>query len=1729
MADNIPQLSSDFRIREPSVLEAQNVLHWSQVVLLQVHSVISCMRRNARWRNALFQVTHSHGLMMMSSAAASPQPGESVSNSLSGKSDGSPGPGTENAQTDTTSPAGPLFFPEESEEESPLILSFSRLKELLEQVDDLSSMDICEVVDPFLRVIVSPNTTGPITGAALTSIEKLISYGLLNLSNKNVKLAGAKIIYAATHCKFEATDASTDEVVLLKILQVLKKCLTSEVGAYLGDKEVWECMETAFSMCFQMRLGELLRRSAETALIEMIQIVFSKMHERRSSIITPRTAVDPVGVEDKSLFDAPVSGTSGHNDDFVHINVPSSPQQVISSALNLHASRSGQNLPQSQFHLDKGYMKQAPFGDQFLKDFLKFLNGLFDTGDAKNTESMRIIGLNVLEHLLIVGGEMFKTRLSIRKVFEEDVIKSLLQLTRYSFLNYNMNLLSNSLRTTTLLFEIFGRDLYIHQEYYLIMLLREYESTLNISGSNFPVGTIKKNKKYVKRCTEYFVRYGCEWVKEDTDILDDVHKQAQADSIPVTELFTRTIKSNNGAKGDVVDPSSYSRKSTNNSIETRELILDTLHYFLRNSRDFLLFSFLRYDTDVEAIDIFEIIMVLLCKTLLIGGGYELEIQRLYFLRRNSNGDYTSGDENQNQDDSGDDFFGKSIEEPAGISPPGGFNLIRGSGAISLDLMVLFLNQISKTFLVLSKEDGAIDMKDLVTNTNEIKKSVDRIAHKKLILHSVALFNNVSAKECFAFLKKEKLLTAAESETEKYEDELTDYLFNAPGLDKKQLGEFMGKPANVKILNKFVDKFNWRGESLRIDEALRMLLEKFRLPGEAQQIQRVVEAFSRTFFEHQSSNKSEHTINFENTDVIFVLSYAIIMLNTDLHNPQVKRRMTKEDFRKNLRGTNNGKDFEKEYLDDIYEGIKNNEIIMPEEHSHLEVGLKYQEIQRKFNQKLSESGASPKDSEIRESLNNIDTNRIAFDRLLFMKIYKIFATSIIYTFHSSADDNQVILQKAIGAYYQLCSLAFYYGLYDVLDQLIEAILRTSRVTANSAPGRIAFIRNFSRNFKSQLSALVGFRVLNEFYSESLTLEKSWKQVHDILFTFYSNGLAPQELIKVVDINLTDYTLLNKIHLPLTTSAISPSKRNFQSGQNSLFSALSNFLMPSSSGSASGYSDNNDEDGDENSYLLDDPAYADIDESKFLDAEKSCADVVGELNLSTLLLEKSSSYGDKGFELLCDSVFAPVQDILEEKIGLSSLKPRYSRALFSIEILFKIFGGNLIDRCAQVKSLLKNLILDPILKARVVHYSLTKRIVINLLYLLKQTEDSEIGEIISETIELLSESLNETALSAKNENTKPKMKSFSKIPHGCSSYLVACAQCFSGGFSALLSHSLAANELDYFMNKIFPIFANSLSKTLAQLGDSNNSSVVGNKDIALFESVDSYYLTIERIVQAFSSNSTARINPQAFSATLDLLVNFVDTSAKLINSSVSIQGDFNSSQTTLIASSVAKNLSAATSSGYASGGSPTQQISVSLLQQYIDFFYSKAKMSLDLLYHLTILVPPWLEDDSDWNSYWMPLLSHIGTQCCHPSREIRQQAMNFLQKILLQPEFISPVKMEHVRYDKIFNSVLFPLLEDLVSKNTAEVEDSKSVNLDEVRSRACALLRTLFLKYVPHLIERLDSSAVDAIWGRILDILKEYYECGIKSKENALENHGLESDLVRFLMLFTNFRPILRTKF
>lgn len=87
---------------------------------------------------------------------------------------------------------------------------------------------------------------------------------------------------------------------------------------------------------------------------------------------------------------------------------------------------------------------------------------------------------------------------------------------------------------------------------------------------------------------------------------------------------------------------------------------------------------------------------------------------------------------------------------------------------------------------------------------------------------------------------------------------------------------------------------------------RQFLWSFRLPGEAQKIDRMMECFAQRYCQLNPDI-------FTNADTCYVLSFAIIMLNTSLHNPSVKDKPAPEQFVAMNRGINNGGDLPQELL------------------------------------------------------------------------------------------------------------------------------------------------------------------------------------------------------------------------------------------------------------------------------------------------------------------------------------------------------------------------------------------------------------------------------------------------------------------------------------------------------------------------------------------------------------------------------------------------------------------------------------------------------------------------------------------------------------------------------------------------------------------------------------------------------------------------------------------------
>lgn len=142
------------------------------------------------------------------------------------------------------------------------------------------------------------------------------------------------------------------------------------------------------------------------------------------------------------------------------------------------------------------------------------------------------------------------------------------------------------------------------------------------------------------------------------------------------------------------------------------------------------------------------------------------------------------------------------------------------------------------------------------------------------------------------------------------------------LDKTLVGDFLGENDDYckGVMYHYIDLMDFA--DMDIVAALRHFLDGFRLPGEAQKIDRLMEKFASRYCECNPTNTL-----FSSADTAYVLGFSIIMLTTDLHSPQVKHKMTKEQYIRLNRGNTDSKDVPEEYLSQIYDEIAGHEIKM----------------------------------------------------------------------------------------------------------------------------------------------------------------------------------------------------------------------------------------------------------------------------------------------------------------------------------------------------------------------------------------------------------------------------------------------------------------------------------------------------------------------------------------------------------------------------------------------------------------------------------------------------------------------------------------------------------------------------------------------------------------------------------------------------------------------------------
>ncbi|GFP82279.1 brefeldin a-inhibited guanine nucleotide-exchange protein 2 [Phtheirospermum japonicum] len=216
-------------------------------------------------------------------------------------------------------------------------------------------------------------------------------------------------------------------------------------------------------------------------------------------------------------------------------------------------------------------------------------------------------------------------------------------------------------------------------------------------------------------------------------------------------------------------------------------------------------------------------------------------------------------------------------------------------------------------------EGSDTQSEASSEVSDVSMLEQRRAYKLELQEGVSLFNRKPKKGIEFLINANKVGNSAE--------EIAAFLKSASGLNKTLIGDYLGEreDLSLKVMHAYVDSFDFEGAEF--DEAIRIFLQGFRLPGEAQKIDRIMEKFAERYC------KCNPKV-FSSADTAYVLAYSVILLNTDAHNPM----MSADDFIRNNRGIDDGKDLPEEYLRSLFERISRNEIKMKEDNLSIQQRL-----------------------------------------------------------------------------------------------------------------------------------------------------------------------------------------------------------------------------------------------------------------------------------------------------------------------------------------------------------------------------------------------------------------------------------------------------------------------------------------------------------------------------------------------------------------------------------------------------------------------------------------------------------------------------------------------------------------------------------------------------------------------------------------------------------------------
>ncbi|KAM3913689.1 Golgi-specific brefeldin A-resistance guanine nucleotide exchange factor 1 isoform 5-T5 [Leptodactylus fuscus] len=1665
------------------------------------------------------------------------------------------------------------------EEQDPLLHSFSQLKDILNNIKHLSEIEPNVFLRPFLEVIRSEDTTGPITGLALTSVNKFLSYALIDPVHDGTAEGIENMADAVTHARFVGTDPASDEVVLMKILQVLRTLLLTPVGAHLTNESVCEIMQSCFRICFEMRLSELLRKSAEHTLVDMVQLLFSRLpqfkEESKSYVGTNMKKISPCllckldtnsgeqsknvnqleraynifwknkrvqlkmragGASDSSKWKkqkrsprpprhitkamagaesshqtlsngfstggipfvepaspdatSPTSGASSEAtssavtptaDSGIGLSSQATSKEDLSEMDNASSVAAAALQSPGELYSPEAQNQEDQKNEEFLgrktqsasvesiPEVLEDSSSIADHSDSASVHDMDYVnprgvrftpqssqkeGAVLVPYSLPCIRELFRFLISLTNPHDrhnsEVMIHMGLQLITVALecapiANYfsllglvkdelcrhlfqllsgeRLNLYSASLRACFLLFESMREHLKFQMEMYIKKLM----DIITIENPKMPyemkemaLEAIVQLWRIPSFVTELYINYDCDYYC--SNLFEDLTKLLSKNAFPVSgQLYTTHLL----------------------SLEALLTVIDS--------------------TEAH------------CQAKILSNTLQ---DKKEASKNVADGTEVSEDPGNSTEQLVEETSTNINTECLGARPP-------TSGHLMADQMNLGVQE---------AEDGN-DRADKKTQKKpprfssslpKVQELNDIKNKKKLLITGTEQFNQKS-KKGIQFLQEKNLLA-----TPMDNKEVAQWLRENPRLDKKMIGEFISDRKSMDLLESFVGTFQFQG--LRVDEALRLYLEAFRLPGEAPVIHRLLEVFTEHW---RSSNGTP----FANSDACFALAYAVIMLNTDQHNHNVRKQnvpMTLEEFRKNLKGVNGGKDFDQDMLEDIYHAIKNEEIVMPEE----QTGLVKENYMWNV---LLHRGATPEGIFLHVTPGS-------YDHDLFTMTWGPTIAALSYVFDKSMEET--IIQKAISGFRKCAMISAHYGLSDVFDNLIISLCKFTTLSSEAVENLPTV---FGSNPKAQIAAKTVFHLAHRHGD---ILREGWKNIMDSMLQLFRAELLPKAMVEVEDfVDPNGKISLQREEIPANR------------GESTVLSFVSWLTLS----------------GTEQSSLRG-PSTENQEAKKMaLDCIKLC-------------------YPEK---LITESKFLQLESLQELMKALISVTPdeeTYDEedAAFCLEMLLRIVLENR-DRVGCVWQVVRDHLYH--LCAHAVEYCfLVERAVVGLLRLairLLRREDISAQVLLSLRILLM---MKPSVLSRVSRQVAfglhELLKTNAANIHSSNDWytLFCLLECIGAGVkppaalqvttrsdndagaqsdSEVSSYHTTDVSLDRGYTSDSEVYTehSKQSKMHRSVTDVDmvNSGwlVVGKEDVdsskmttamnkpGINTPVNQYSLTIgvdfgphdtKSLMKTVESLSfivrdAAHVTPENFELCVKTIRVFVEASLN--------GGVWYKTQEKRAKSHKYDSKSNRFKKKSKEKENPVRRSRVSNQRQYRSHsddeedesvpasYHTVSLQLLDLMHTLhtraATIYSSWAEEQRHletagekiaadsrtlWSNCWCPLLQGIAWLCCDARRQVRMQALTYLQRALLVHDLQT---LDALEWEACFNKVLFPLLTKLLEN----ISPADVGGMEETRMRASTLLSKVFLQ---HLSPLLSLSTFAALWLTILEFMDKYMHAG-----------------------------------